>query len=112
MSDCVFCKIINSQIPSKKVYEDENVFAFQDISPQAKNHILFVTKKHYPDVEAINQTDELNNIFKAIAIVAKQLGVDKTGYRVVTNKGVDAGQTVFHVHFHMLSGQRLSDKMA
>lgn len=112
MSECIFCKIINGEIPSKKVYEDENVFAFSDIHPQAKYHILFVPKKHISGVTELNDKDTLNNIYSAIKKTAKELGIDNSGYRICTNNGSDAGQTVSHLHFHVLGGERLSDRMA
>ncbi len=111
MDGCIFCKIIKGEIPSKKVYEDSNVYAFSDIHPQAKHHILFVPKQHISGLTELNDKETLNNIFFAIKKVTKELGIDGTGYRVCANNGPDAGQTVFHVHFHVLGGQRLSDKM-
>jgi len=112
MSDCIFCKIIEGKIPSKKIYEDDYVFAFEDIHPQVKSHILFVPKKHISDITAISDNETLNKIYDAIRKTAKKLGIEKSGYRVCVNNGLDAGQTVFHLHFHLLGGQRLSDKMA
>lgn len=110
MSDCLFCKIIAGEIPSTKVYEDEKVFAFQDISPMAKNHWLFIHKEHTKNVnEMANEKEEhLLDIFRAISTVTKEQNVVENGYRVVTNNGPDAGQTVFHTHFHVLSGEKLS----
>ena len=111
MDDCIFCKIISGKIPSKKVYEDDLVFAFEDIHPQAKNHILFVTKEHIPSLSHIKNKETLNSIYEAINKTAKKIGIEGSGYRVCVNNGPDAGQTVFHLHFHLLGGNRLSDKM-
>lgn len=109
MSDCLFCKIIAGEVPSKKVYEDEKVFAFEDIYPQAKNHWLFIHKEHTKNVNemANEKPDQLLDLFKAISIVTKDKDVVEEGYRVVTNNGPAAGQTVFHTHFHVLSGEKL-----
>ena len=113
MSDCIFCKIMKKEIPSTVVYENENVYAFRDIHPQAKHHILVVPKKHVSSVMETNTGSEiLKNIFDAIKEIAKQQKMDTTGFRVTVNNGPDAGQTVFHLHFHIFGGERLSDKMA
>ncbi|MEI6092835.1 MAG: histidine triad nucleotide-binding protein [bacterium] len=111
-ADCIFCKIINKEIPSKIVYEDTNVFAFRDIHPQSKIHVLVIPKKHISSLEEIKSQNLYDQIFSAIKLIAKQEGIDKTGYRICINNGADAGQTVFHTHFHILGGERLSDKMA
>jgi len=106
MSDCLFCKIIAKEIPSTCVYEDDIVFAFRDISPQAPVHILVVPKEHI--VSAADLTSEnsavVSHCFEAIAKIAKDEGLD-SGFRVVTNSGADGGQTVFHLHFHLLGGK-------
>ena len=109
MTDCVFCKIIAGEIPSQRVYEDEHVYAFRDIMPQAPTHILVVPKDH-----AVSSVAELNadnsllaaKCLEAIAVIAENEGL-VNGYRVVTNSGADAGQTVFHLHFHLLGGKPL-----
>ena len=110
MSDCLFCKIVSGDIPSSKVYEDDNVFAFNDISPMAKNHWLFIHKEHTKNAdEMANENPEhLLDIFKAISVVTSDHGVVENGYSVITNCGPDAGQTVFHTHFHVLSGEKLA----
>ncbi len=105
--DCLFCKIIAGEIPSDKVYEDENVYAFKDISPEAKHHILFIPKVH---MASANDIDENNakyvaEIFVAIKKVAMDLGFAENGYRVVNNCGHDGGQTVAHLHFHVVAGE-------
>ncbi len=113
MDDCLFCKIARGEIPSKKVYEDENTYAFEDISPQAKTHVLVICKKHTPDIaHADALTDQqLAACLRACARVAKELGLTETGYRVVTNCGPHACQSVGHLHFHVLGGQQLTPKM-
>lgn len=113
MSDCLFCKIVAGDIPSTKVYEDETVFAFRDIAPQAKTHILVIPKEHIASVAEINEKNSavVSHIFEVIARIAKEEGLTG-GYRVVSNCGDDAGQTVHHLHFHILGGEKLSVEMA
>ena len=113
MSDCLFCKIIAGEIPSAKVYEDENVFAFRDIAPQAPTHILVVPREHIESVAALNADNSAlaARCLEAAAAIARQEGL-KGGFRVVSNCGDDAGQTVKHLHFHILGGERLGDRMA
>lgn len=111
--DCLFCKIIAGDIPSNKVYEDEMIFAFRDIAPQAPTHILVVPKAHIADcndVTADNST-VVAHIFEVIPTIAKAEGLEN-GYRVVSNCGEDAGQTVQHLHFHILGGKKLALEMA
>ena len=113
MSDCLFCKIIAGQIPSTKVYEDETVFAFRDIAPQAPTHILVIPKAH---LDSVNQVTPENSgivahIFEVIPKIAAAEGLTG-GYRVVSNCGADAGQTVPHLHFHILGGKPLALEMA
>ena len=110
--DCIFCKIIKKKIPSTIVYEDSNIFAFRDIQPQAKHHILVIPKKHIATIAEIDSNDVYGNIFSAIKKIAKQEGMEKGGYRVCVNNGPDAGQTVFHVHFHLIGGEKISGRMA
>lgn len=109
MEDCIFCKIIKGEIPSKKVYEDDEVVAFYDISPIAKIHVLVIPKIHIVSLQDLKEEnkDLLYHIFKKINEVAKIVGVDKTGYRVISNVGEDAGQAVKHLHFHILGGEKL-----
>ena len=113
MSDCLFCKIIAGSIPSTKVYEDETVFAFRDIAPQAPTHILVIPKAHMASVNDITAENSavVSHIFEVIPQIAKAEGLDG-GYRVVSNCGADAGQTVHHLHFHILGGKALSLEMA
>ncbi len=113
MSDCLFCRIIAGEIPSSKVYEDERCFAFRDINPQAPTHILVVPKEHIAscaDVTADNAA-LVAHIFTVIPQIAAAEGLTG-GYRVVSNAGPDAGQTVPHLHFHILGGRRMDDRMA
>ena len=111
--DCLFCKIINGDIPSTKVYEDDSVYAFRDINPQAPTHILVIPKTHIASVDAISTENSavVAHIFQVIPQIAKAEGLEN-GYRVVSNCGADAGQTVFHLHFHILGGKPLSLEMA
>lgn len=106
MDDCLFCKIFQGKIPSKKVYEDDNVFAFLDINPLAKTHILFIHKKHTENVNGLS-TIHVGQVFTAIKNFTTGTDLEKKGFRVVTNSGTDACQTVFHAHFHVLGGEKL-----
>lgn len=113
MEDCIFCKIIKGEIPSNKVYEDDEVLAFKDVNPQMPIHILVVPKKHIESIVDLNDEDEMlvGKIFTAIRKIANELGIDKSGFRVISNCGEDAGQTVRHLHFHILAGEEMSDKI-
>ena len=108
MSDCLFCKIIAGEIPSKKVYEDEYCYAFEDIAPVAPVHVLFVPKKHISSAAELDGENSavVAKIYEAIARVAAEMKLDG-GWRVVTNCGPDAGQTVLHLHFHLIGGRPL-----
>ncbi len=110
--DCIFCAIIRGEIPSKKLYEDESVYSFADINPQAPIHALVVPKKHIPSADAINEenADEVKKIFLAIPKIAASLGLSN-GYRVITNVGEDGCQSVKHMHFHIVGGCKLAEKM-
>lgn len=109
MSDCLFCKIVEGKIPSNKVFEDGNVIGFKDLHPQAAIHVLFVHKKHTQDINELckNDPNQLVDLFNGIRIFSEQNGADKNGFRVVTNLGKHAGQTVFHTHLHVLAGESL-----
>lgn len=111
--DCLFCKIIAGDIPSAKVYEDELVYAFRDIAPQAPTHILVVPKVHIADCNDVTAGNSavVAHIFEVIPAIAKAEGLEN-GYRVVSNCGEDAGQTVQHLHFHILGGKKLALEMA
>lgn len=111
--DCIFCKIIAGAIPSAKVYEDERVFAFRDINPQARVHILVVPKEHIASADAVDSTNSayVTAIFEAIPKIAAAERLEN-GYRVITNVGEDGCQSVKHLHFHILGGEKLSERMA
>lgn len=111
--DCLFCKIVAGDIPSTKVYEDDSILAFRDINPQAPTHILVIPKNHIASVAEINGENSgvVAHIFEVIPAIAKAEGL-VGGYRVVSNCGDDAGQTVHHLHFHILGGKQLSLEMA
>ena len=110
---CIFCKIAAGEIPSTKVYEDESVLAFRDINPQAPVHILVIPKCHIPSVDGITEENSglVSHIFECIPRIAEAEGL-VSGYRVVSNCGPDAGQTVPHLHFHILGGKELALEMA
>ena len=110
---CIFCKIIAGEIPSKKAYEDNDILAFYDINPQAPVHILVIPKEHIPSVDAITADNSVivSKIFEKIPQIAQAAGIT-TGYRVISNCGDDACQTVKHLHFHILGGKPLSETMA
>ena len=112
MDNCLFCKIIKGDIPSSKVYEDDRIYAFNDINPQAPVHILVVPKQHYSDVSDISASDDAlcGCVFKKCAEIAKLKGLD-SGFRLITNCGEDACQSVKHFHVHILGGTKLTDKM-
>lgn len=113
MDDCIFCKIINREIPSDIVYEDKEVLAFKDINPQMPIHILVIPKKHIEAIIDLKSEDEtlVGKIFTAINNIAKDIGIDKTGFRVISNCGENAGQTVKHLHFHILAGEKLGERI-
>ena len=113
MENCLFCKIIAGDIPSTKVYEDETILAFRDIAPQAPTHILVIPKVHIPSVAGITAENSgvVAHIFEMIPQIAEKEGLEN-GYRVVSNCGADAGQTVPHLHFHILGGKTLALEMA
>lgn len=108
--DCIFCKIAKGEIPSAKVYEDEKVLAFRDIEPQAPVHILIIPKEHIKSANEINEENSaiIGHIFSVAAKIAVQEGIAEDGYRIVNNCGEGGGQTVGHLHFHMLGGRALA----
>ena len=108
MSDCLFCKIVAGEIPSNKVYEDDLCYAFYDIAPQAPTHFLVIPKAHIPSVAGVNETNQasVGHIFAVIAKLTQELGLES--YRVVSNIGEQAGQSVPHLHFHVLGGRDLT----
>ncbi|MGG7057070.1 histidine triad nucleotide-binding protein [Clostridium nigeriense] len=107
MMSCIFCKIVNGEIPSKKLYEDDRVLAFYDISPEAPVHFLVIPKEHIQSVNELNEknADIISHIFLVINKLVRELNISESGYRIVNNCGKDGGQTVDHMHFHVL-GQR------
>lgn len=113
MENCIFCKIIKGEIPSEKVYEDEKILAFKDINPAAPIHILVIPKKHIENVLEVEPEDKetIADIFQAINKIAKQLGIEEDGFRIINNCGKDAGQEVMHLHFHMLAGGKMGPKI-
>lgn len=110
---CLFCKIINKEIPADVVCENENVIAFRDINPQARVHVLILPKIHIDNVGKITDENKyiLGDIHLMAIDVAKKLGVYESGYRLITNCGSDAGQTVMHLHYHLIAGQKLGEKI-
>lgn len=111
--DCLFCKIIEGTIPSAKVYEDDMILAFKDINPQAPVHVLVIPKKHIPSLDGINSDniDYVSHIFTKVPEIAASLGL-VGGYRLISNCGDDACQSVKHLHFHILGGKKLAEAMA
>ncbi len=108
-SDCLFCKVVSGEVPATVVHESDRVLAFRDINPQAPTHVLVITKEHYRDVGALAGADPdlLGELVRAAAAVAADEGLADRGYRLVFNSGGDAGQTVLHVHGHVLGGRGL-----
>ena len=108
MNDCIFCKIRDGVIPSPKLYEDDEVFVIRDIEPKAKCHYLMIPKKHFKLLSDMTREDEamLSRAFSKIASLAPTLGLEN-GYRIIINQGEDGGQTVFHLHIHILGGEKL-----
>ena len=113
MEDCLFCKIIKGEIPSTKVYEDEEVLAFREINPVAPTHILVIPKKHITKITDLKPEDEalIGKIFTAINKIACQEGIADEGFRVITNCEENGGQEVMHIHFHVLGGKKLGPKI-
>ena len=105
--NCIFCKIVKGEIPSNKVYEDDEILAFKDINPIAKVHILVIPKKHFNSLVDFNDDILLAKMFKVIKKIAKEQGIEESGYRVLTNIGENGGQAVKHLHFHILGGEKL-----
>ena len=111
--ECIFCKIIQGTLPSEKVFENDGVFAFRDISPQAPVHILIVPKKHFIDVLDVPRSDTslFQDLFQAVQQIAPQLGLASGGFRTVFNNGTHACQTIHHVHLHLLGGVQMGGSM-
>jgi histidine triad (HIT) family protein len=104
---CLFCRIATGEIPAKKIYDDDDVIAFQDINPQAPAHVLVIPRKHIPSLDDLNEADAgvVGTALVRIAQIARDMHLSSDGYRVVVNNGEAAGQTVFHIHFHLLGGR-------
>ena len=113
MENCLFCKIIKGEIPSTKVYEDEEILAFKDINPAAPVHILVIPKKHITSLAHMEKEDEalVGRIYGVINKIAEEQGVKESVYRVIVNCGKDAGQEVMHLHFHLLAGTQFGEKI-
>ena len=113
MNNCLFCKIIKGEIPSNKVYEDDEVLAFRDINPVAPVHILVIPKKHIDSIVQLEKEDELlvGKIYTVINKIAKQEGIYEKGFRVIVNCGEDGGQEIKHLHFHLIGGKKLGVKI-
>ena len=109
MSDCLFCKFASGEIPTNKVFEDDTVLAFRDIAPQAPTHVLIIPKKHIPSVQALSAEDAALwlHMMEVAQNVARSEGVAESGYRIVSNVGSDAGQSVPHLHLHLLGGRNM-----
>jgi len=113
MSDCIFCKIVNGEIPSTKVYSDDQVTAFRDINPAAPTHILVIPNRHIPSINDIEEGDQalMGYMMLVIKKIAAQEGIAEGGYRLIVNTGPAANQVVFHIHIHILGGARLKHPM-
>lgn len=109
MENCIFCKIVAKEIPSEIIYEDDNMIAFKDIEPAGPTHILFIPKKHIKSLDSVADEDKLliGEMLIKIKKVAKDLGLNKEGYRVINNCGAFGGQTVDHLHFHLIGGRQM-----
>ncbi len=109
MSDCLFCKIVNKEIAATIVHEDERALAFRDINPVAPTHVLVIPKKHIATIDAVAEDDEadMGHLYRVASSIAEREGLAERGYRVVMNCGADAGQSVFHVHLHLVGGRAL-----
>lgn len=109
MSDCIFCKIVSKEIPATIVYEDDKILAFHDLSPVAPQHVLIIPKEHIDNMNGISEESGaiVAHVFTKVKEVANQLGIKDSGYRVVSNCGVEGGQTVGHLHFHLAGGRQM-----
>ncbi len=107
--DCIFCKIVNKEVPAKIVYEDDKIMAFKDVKPIAPVHLLIIPKKHIPSVNHLGSEDKtsVGELFLIASKIAREQGVAETGYRLIFNIGENAGQTVDHLHLHLIGGKRL-----
>ncbi len=110
MADCLFCKIIRREIPGKIVFEDDELLAFEDINPQAPTHVLVIPKRHIDSLNVLDTADDrlVGTMVRRAAVIAKDRGISAGGYRTVFNTNRDAGQTVFHIHLHLLGGRAMA----
>jgi len=113
MSDCIFCKIVSGEIPGTIVHQDDEATAFRDINPAAPTHILIVPNRHIDSVNALTDEDKplVGHLFRVAGQLAKSEGIDQSGYRIIVNTGADGGQTVFHMHVHLIGGQPMKHPM-
>lgn len=113
MPDCIFCRIIKKEIPASVVYETDTVLAVRDLHPQAPIHILIIPKKHFSNLNEIPTAEisSLSDLFQALQAIARQLGIHEKGYRSVINTNLEGGQSVYHVHLHLLGGQQMGPSM-
>ncbi len=113
MEDCIFCKIVNEEIPSEKIYEDDELIAFKDINPVAPIHILIIPKKHISTLMEMKEEDMhiMENIMQAVQKIAKEQKIDVSGFRLIANCGPDSGQEIMHIHFHLLAGKKMGPKI-
>jgi histidine triad (HIT) family protein len=114
MEDCIFCKIVEGKIPSRKVYEDDNILAFDDIHPMAPVHVIVIPKQHISTLLEVDTdtADIMNLLTKAVQDVARIKGIEKKGFRFVINCNEEGGQVIFHLHIHVLGGKKLTDELA
>lgn len=112
MDDCIFCKIVNGEIPSDKLYENEGAMAFSDLNPLAPVHVLVVPKAHHDNILDGVDADTLSAMVDCVSHVVALKGIKESGFRVITNSGPDSGQAVQHLHWHILGGKRLTDQLA
>ena len=110
MEDCLFCNIVNKKIPSELIFEDDRIVAFNDINPQAPIHILIIPKEHFASLNDVpeEKTDILGHILARARQIAQNIGIQESGYRIVLNTERDSGQEVYHIHFHLLGGRRMT----
>lgn len=104
--NCIFCRIISGELPSEKVYEDEHFIAIKDVSPAAPKHVLLMPKKHFRNITEVD-TDTIADVTSKVSLIAEKIGVKEKGFRIVVNTGEDGGQTVDHLHFHLLGGREM-----
>ncbi|MFN3301961.1 MAG: histidine triad nucleotide-binding protein [Patescibacteria group bacterium] len=105
--DCIFCQIVKKEIPAQIVYEDEEIMAFKDIHPKAKIHLLIIPKEHIPSLAKAKEKEILGKLLWQAKILAEKFEIDQSGYKIIINTGEDAGQLVFHLHLHLLGGEKI-----